>query len=309
MRASVNGSAQPFTTILFASDLSAASQATFHVALCVCAAFRASLSILHVFEYPKASASEPRGRIPESGSHKEGALESLERFREEANQAGVRCETIIASGITSLAILKVLSQNKNDLVVLGTSAPHGFERLVFGSTAETVLREATCPVLTVGPHTTNPAMANWTEAPVVFATNFHRTTTHAIRYAATFCKTTRSPLHCLHVLPQALESGSPSQIVPQIMKEALCHIAAENNVETTSDIYTIAYGSDVSKAITEYARQHRARLIVLGIEQSSILASHISTDIAYRIITESLCPVLTIAFASESPPILAAACL
>lgn len=299
MRALVHGPAQPFGNILFASDLSAASQAIFHIALCVCTVFRASLSVLHVFEHPKTITSEPRGQILEVGTLREDPLESLEQFREEANQTGVRCETIVASGIASLTILKFLSQNKNDLVVLGTSAPHGFERLVFGSTAEAVLREASCPVLTVGPHATNSAKQNHPEAPIVFATNFHRTTSHAIRYAATCCKATRSPLHCLHVLPQALESGSPSQIVPQIMKEALCHIAAENNVETASDIYTIAYGSDVSRAITEYARQHRARLIVLGIQQSSILASHISTDIVYRIITESPCPVLTIAFASE----------
>ncbi len=309
MRASVNGSAQPFGNILFASDLSAASQATFHVALRVCAAFRASLSILHVSEYPKALATEPGGQILELGPLKEDALGSLEKLREEANQAGVRCETLIARGIAWLTILKSLSQNKNDLVVLGTSAPHGFERLAFGSTAEAVLREASCPVLTVGPHATNPAEANRPQGPVVFATNFHRTTTRAIRYAATFCEATQSRLHCLHVLPQSLESGSPSQIVPQIMTEALRHVATENNVETASDIYTITYGSDVSRAVTEYAKQHRACLIVLGIQQASILASHGSAHIAYRIITGSPCPVLTIGFASESPPILAAACL
>lgn len=305
MRVSANGPAQPFGKILFASDLTAASQAAFHVALCACATFRASLSILHVFEYPKALASEPGGQALELNHLKEGALELLERLREEANQAGVRCETITASGIASLTILKSLSQNKNDLVVLGTNAPHGFERLVFGSTAETVLREASCPVLTVGPHAA-PTKLNQPEDPVVFATNFHRTATHAIRYAATFCKATQSPLHCLHVLPEAVESGSPSQILPQIMTEALRHVAAENNLETASAIYTITYGSDVSRAVTEYARQHRARLIVLGIQQASVLASHGSAHIAYRIIMGSPCPVLTIAFASESLPILAA---
>ncbi|WP_348268756.1 universal stress protein [Edaphobacter paludis] len=302
MQASENETARTFGRIIFASDFSEAAQAAFPVALRVCTAFKASLSILHVFEYPKAIASERRGQILELDSLKKVALISLERLRTTAKQEGVTCETTMSTGIPSLTILKALSHNKYDLVILGTSDPHGFERIVFGSTAETVLREASCPVLTVGPHVTDQAMQDECKSPVLFATDFDHTTTHAIRYAGVFCKATQSPLHCLHVLPETLESGTPSQIVPQIMTEALHHVAIEKSSADPPAIYSVTYGNDVAKAISEYARQHRAWLIVLGIQRASILASHVPDHIAYRIITESPCSVLTIAYASKLHP-------
>lgn len=309
MQTSENEPVRLFGRILFASDFSAASQAAFHVALRVCIAFDASLSILHVFEYPRAIASEQRDQILGVDSLKKEALRSLEKLREAARQAGVKCETTMVSGIPSQTILKALSSNKNDMVVLGTSNPRGFERIVFGSTAEAILREASCPVLTAGPRVTNRAMTNQHKSPVVFATDFHHTTTPAIRYAAAFCKATQSPLHCLHVLPQALESGSPTQLVPQIMTEALRHVATENKSAVADAIFTIAYGNDIAEAVSGYARQHGAWLIVLGIQRAPIFTSHVPDHIAYRVITEAPCSVLTIAFASKSHPIQAVACL
>jgi len=36
-----------------------------------------------------------------------------------------------------------------DIIVIGTFGRSGLDRFIFGSTAEKVVREATCPVLTV----------------------------------------------------------------------------------------------------------------------------------------------------------------
>jgi hypothetical protein len=41
-------------------------------------------------------------------------------------------------------------------------------------------------------------------------------------------------------------------------------------------------------------------MIVLGVRQASLLASHVPEHITYRIITEANCPVLTMAFATQS---------
>jgi hypothetical protein len=57
-----------------------------------------------------------------------------------------------------------------------------------------------------------------------------------------------------------------------------------------------------------YAREKKARLIVLGVRRASMMALHVSAHIAYRIITEAPCPVLTVAFASEPRASLMAAC-
>jgi nucleotide-binding universal stress UspA family protein len=216
----------------------------------------------------------------------------------------------MGSGIPSVTILETLTSDAIDLAVLGTNALHGFERLVFGSTAEVVLRKASCPVLTVGPQASNARRASQIKSPVVFATDFHLTTTHAICYASAICKVTRSPLHCLHVLPRTLEGGSRRHDVTlQIMTEALKHVANESGTTIDPPVCAITYGSEISNAVVDYARQQKAKLIVLGVRQASIVASHVPAHIAYRIITEASCPVLTMAFASQPHATLAAACL
>lgn len=304
-----SNSALSFNRVLLATDFSSASQAAFKVALGVCTALQASLTILHVFEYANAAPPETGGRLLELESFYQADQGLLDGLREEALQTGVQCETAMTSGIVSLTILETISAKKINLVVLGTRALHGFERLVFGSTAEAILRESPCPVLTVGPRVSNSSKVGQLQGPVVFATDFHRTTIHAIRYAASFCRTTKSPLHCLHVLPRALEGGSQNQIVPQIVTEAMHHVATENGTAIDEPICAITYGSEISNAVVEYAKRHEARLIVLGVRQASMIASHVPAHIAYRIITESPCPVLTIAFAPESQSTLPAACL
>src|SRR6202040_3080936 len=97
-----------------------------------------------------------------------------------ARQAGIVCEANMGRGIPSLTILETISSKHIDLAVLGTNALHGFERLIFGSTAEAVLRKASCPVLTVGPQASDAAKAGQLDGPVVFAMDFHLTTTYAI---------------------------------------------------------------------------------------------------------------------------------
>jgi nucleotide-binding universal stress UspA family protein len=93
------------------------------------------------------------------------------------------------------------------------------------------------------------------------------------------------------------------------MTEALQRVAIESGTTIDLPVCAITYGSEISNAVVEYAKQQKARLIVLGVRQASMVASHLPAHIAYRIITEAPCPVLTVAFASQPRETLAAACL
>jgi nucleotide-binding universal stress UspA family protein len=209
------------------------------------------------------------------------------------------CEAILGRGKPTATILETIAAKKIDLTIMGTSALHGLERIVFDSTTEAVLRMAPCPVLTVGPRASNSEKALQSVGPVVFATDFHFTTIHAIRFAASFSQLTASPLHCLHVMPRSLEACTQCQVVPAIMSEALQQLANESGVVVETPICATTYGSEVSCAVVDYARQQKAKLIVLGVRKASLEASETHLHIAYRIITEAPCPVLTMAFASQ----------
>src|SRR5271154_4710303 len=206
MRTPMTGSVTSFKNVLLATDFSAASDAAFQAALGVCTELGASLLILHVFNYADAVPPETGGQLVELDRIYQSARDSLAGLFRVTRQAGVTCATIMGSGIPSEWILKTITSKKIDLAILGTNALHGFERLVFGSTAEAVLRKALCPVLTVGPQARSEASeVHPSEGALVFATDFHETTTEALKFADSFGTSMNLPLHCLHVLPRGGE--------------------------------------------------------------------------------------------------------
>jgi nucleotide-binding universal stress UspA family protein len=307
MQTSATDNIPSFERVLVATDFSAASQAAFRTGLDLCVRLGASLLVLHVFEYAEMAPPETGGLLLEMQGLRETCQQDLLAMCKESGSVGVKCETILEDGIASSRILEMLEEKQIDLAVLGTNALHGFERLVFGSTAETVLRKAPCPVLTVGPRVSHCSKDCLPNGPVIFATDFDFTTMHAIRYAACFANLMGAPLHCLHVLPRTLEAGSQSEIVPAIMSEALQQLASESGVVIEPPTCATTFGSEISYAVVDYARQQNAKLIVLGVRQASLLASHVPEHITYRVITEANCPVLTMAFESHTHTVHAAA--
>ncbi len=95
-----------------------------------------------------------------------------------------------------------------DLIVIGTCGRKGLGKLLLGSVAEEVFRNAACPVLTVGPHATRwPADDNLRH--ILYATDFGPESVHGLPYAISLAEQTRALLTLLHVAPE------PSVALPE----------------------------------------------------------------------------------------------
>jgi len=68
---------------------------------------------------------------------------------------GIDWETNIRSGNPAQEVIRYAKENNIDMIVIGTAGHSGVDRMMFGSTAEKVVRGAHCPVLTVRPPATN----------------------------------------------------------------------------------------------------------------------------------------------------------
>lgn len=64
-------------------------------------------------------------------------------------QAGKPVATELRDGATHEAILACAKEHGADLIVIGTHGHQGLKHMLLGSTAEKIVRTATCPVLTV----------------------------------------------------------------------------------------------------------------------------------------------------------------
>ncbi len=68
---------------------------------------------------------------------------------------GIKLETLLKTGHPAEEIVAAAHELEGDLLIMATHARTGVPRLVLGSVAERVLREAPCLVMTVNPKAAN----------------------------------------------------------------------------------------------------------------------------------------------------------
>lgn len=82
----------------------------------------------------------------------EGSAErELPKIAECDECAGIEVEEVIVHGDAASEIVRVAHERHVDLIVISSHGRTGLGRILFGSTAESVVRHASCPVLVVKP--------------------------------------------------------------------------------------------------------------------------------------------------------------
>jgi nucleotide-binding universal stress UspA family protein len=141
-----------FSTIVFANDFSDNSVHAFDYALALARSFSARLVLVHVinepvdlrgFYVPHISFDNLEKEIAES------AEQMMDQFCRDNLPADLDHESLVVSGVPFEEIVKVAGEKQADLIVLGTHGRKGLDHMLFGSTAERVVRHAACPVMTV----------------------------------------------------------------------------------------------------------------------------------------------------------------
>ena len=141
-----------FTKILTAIDFSESSEYAFDYALTLATQFKAELTIIHVinepvdlrgFYVPHISFEQLEKEIEES------AVKMMENFCSSKLGSFSNYKTAIVTGIPYDEITAAAARIDASLIVLGTHGRTGLDRILFGSTAERVVRSSCCPVLTV----------------------------------------------------------------------------------------------------------------------------------------------------------------
>ena len=79
------------------------------------------------------------------------AERELPKIAEYEDCAGLNIEDVIVHGEAAAEIVRVAKEKDADLIVLSSHGRTGLGRILFGSTAEAVVRHASCPVLVVKP--------------------------------------------------------------------------------------------------------------------------------------------------------------
>ncbi|MGE4267121.1 MAG: universal stress protein [Deferribacterales bacterium] len=139
--------------ILYPTDFSDPSAYALNYAAEMAKLFDAELELLHVMldESQLVSFYLPQITVQNLAKDMEdGATAKLQEFIANAKiLEGVKYKYTMAKGIADEEIVRVAQESGTDLIVIGTHGRTGFEHVLFGSTAEKVVRKAPCPVLSV----------------------------------------------------------------------------------------------------------------------------------------------------------------
>jgi nucleotide-binding universal stress UspA family protein len=142
--------------ILLPTDFSECGNYALAYAASLARKFGASMICLHVIEpiVPTVGYSgmtEPLPIADITEQLEDSAERELPKLAECEECEGIDIEELIVHGEAASEIVRVARERQVDLIVIASHGRTGLGRILFGSTAEAVVRHASCPVLVVKP--------------------------------------------------------------------------------------------------------------------------------------------------------------
>lgn len=282
--------------ILFATDFSPSADSALSYAVNLARRYDAEVFAVNVLPHaPFVEAAQPD---PEQARLlTERHMTDLARspsFR------AIRHKELIDKGEVPEVLSKLVREHNIDLVVISTGGRKGLAKLLLGSVAEQVFRNAECPVLTVGPHA-----ARWESdghlRHILYATDFGPESVHGLPYAMSLAEENHARLTLLHV---AAEPGVPLPepqpgTLPMLDREEaeayterqLRALIPEENTLWHEPEFKVEFGSP-AETIVKMAEA--ADMIVLGVKRPMPLTTHLGAGVAYRVACDARCPVLSV---------------
>jgi nucleotide-binding universal stress UspA family protein len=143
-------------TILLPTDFSGCANYALPYAAAIARATAATIICVHVVEpiVPAVGYSglaDPMPIADISDQLEESAEREMPELADCDDFDGLEVEELIVHGDPAAEIVRLASEREVDLIVVSSHGRTGLGRIIFGSTAEAVVRHASCPVLVVKP--------------------------------------------------------------------------------------------------------------------------------------------------------------
>lgn len=279
--------------ILFATDFSSNSNGALAFSLAVARWYGSKIFAVHAVA-PEPHYSVPLEPLPleldplfQQAKKKMAECEATRAFGD------VPHESIVDHGQPWEVVARLMRQESIDLMVLGTHGRTGIRKLVLGSQAEIIFRQAACPVLTVGPHVHTVPTENWNPKTLIFATDFSEASLRSFPFALSLAEETQATLILTHFMP----------LVPMDVKDDAETAAYERlkklippDAEQWFRPEFVTRVDFPAPGILQLAEQRKADLIVMGVRKRALpgASAHLPWATASEVVSRAPCPVLTV---------------
>ncbi len=295
--------------VLCPVDFSDASRTALLHALALGHWYGAKVTVLHVFSEVPIVETTAAGLAIDVHAAKTPVEvaqieERLHEFVSTTQGSAGATETVarVGAGVRE-AIIHQAVDTQADLIVLGSRGLTGLTRLVLGSTAESVLRHSTIPVLIVPPHAPKTPHPGVPFKRIVCAVDFEAESHAALHYAFDFAQQSDAVLTLLHVL--RMPSRSASELGADVtLDEAhqTLTLKARSRLEslvpesarTYCSVHAHVTEGYPADEIVRLAKQGDADLIIMGLRGRDALDVALFGSYTRAVVHAASCPVLTV---------------
>jgi nucleotide-binding universal stress UspA family protein len=231
--------------------------------------------------------------------------EALTQMRRTLDSAGVRLDAhlTVETGDAAAAIVQQAVTTQADLIVMGTHGRRGFRRMLLGSVAETVLREAPCPVLTVPPRTRAASEKVVVFKRILCPLDFSPSALRALDLAVDLARQADGTVTVLHIVEWLAEEEprvSAHFSIPEFRGHLIddaksrLHDLVSTQPRTWSEIEEVVVFGRAYREILRAAEAGAVDLIVMGAQGRGGLDLALFGSTTQQVVRSASCPVLTV---------------
>jgi nucleotide-binding universal stress UspA family protein len=278
------------STILFASECPPNEKA-FAFALAEAAEFNADLIILHA--YYSSDIAAPGASAICADNDANALKHRLEPLAERAMDIGIRCKIVVRPGLAADQILSFLHEGKIDRVVMGAHSPGPVGKLLVGSVAEAVLRNANVPVCIVGPNVVEGTYRNPVTRRILCDVSKREACKVVAHFGADLAAGYNANLVLQQVIPlQERATFMGDLTIQEIAAELPSLVPARLHREVR--IQTRVTLGDPTEELLYQGRAQQAILIVMGAHGASHFAAITRAGTVYKVLAFAHCPVIAL---------------
>ena len=282
------------TKILVTTDFSEVSDRALGYAIALARRYDARIYLTHVINPDPFQFAEPQLAQATYEKVRQAAEEGIIDILISGKLRGVPHEVLMEEGNVWPTLEKLIAEHEIDLVVAGTHGRGKLQKILIGSVAEEIFRQADAPVLTVGPAVKGENRREVELNNILFATDFGPGAERAAAYALSFAQEHAAHLTLLHVIESSAaysEESVARQREINVMR--MKQLMPQGSEDWCKPEFRVIFGSTVEEILIA-AKESRADLVVMGAKPRRNLAGHAPLTIAYNVVTKATCPVLTV---------------
>jgi nucleotide-binding universal stress UspA family protein len=278
--------------ILYATDFSEPSRAALPVVSAIARRYGAEVYAANVRSPLPYTMYSPEAVCTVDNQREREAREEMGKLLHRPEMEGLAVSIVVESGDPAEELKRMVRDLDIDLVVVATHGRTGVMRFLMGSLAEELFRNLRVPVLTVGPRLSPRFAAIKAVKTILYATDLSSDSRVMFPFVASLAAEYRSKIVLLHTIPasEALDANA-MELAARVRRQM--QKLFDGEIDPRCEVEIVIDFGDTAERILNTAHECQADVVAFGVRPAVEAGLHFRNTVAYKVILEAECPVLT----------------